>query len=845
MSGPYQRPYPLDRQGTYPGTTGSPLSPSPATGPVPSFKTNVNRTKTKRWVEAKSYSYDGGDWGDDDEYEDEHTPAAPAPPAVPPLAKDAGSRSNSAHRSEDRSLSLDRSGGQDRRHDSPSRLTPDKPADASADASSESADQAKLPTFIRPADIYKRMQKEREKERRSQETAPSESDSVGPTSHVENNRDQDPSSPGDSTATPSQAVPSLSLPEVKRLSGFGHDFLGDTNQSSQETQPADNAAPGVDPPPEPALHHNPSLGFRSVVNQAFDVPETPSSTVDSVVRSNSDSTSVISPIMSNRILDSEKTPTITEEPGEMAAAKASAPVFQPGYRRSLTAPASGNAPARVPAVSTAELPQPEPVETSSVTPSQSQESLDEHPAQNEPELDNETAHAPSPEPTKAAPDASAAGDDSQADTILQSIESDDHQDETERSPVETSVYAPAPLRIPSGARPPEPSAVSIPEILPSLSTETSPQDMESDRLRKEIIRSLSPESPETKDSSTQAPQSDHLEPPSAPRVESTDLPTEYDSYWDEQPDITPTSPLRVSSKEPLTLTINPKPSNEATSAERSDDADSQQPQLKKRFSWEESDDSEIDILEEPAEPSSAPPQTSEKQPQPEEKEAPPDVIESKDTDVSDQIPTPEKDTVTKDTVTSQPEPALEKPQKSGGVPPTSQSQKSQPSSQLGEAKLPGFRQILDIQSPEKRIRVFNETREQFAVIDSGLADWIRATTDALPEHAHLLQLNGQLPTGGHRPAPSKTKFPKLSSLGNLSLASHPDGSPQAAGTSHARRPSGAPLRDMINRQNVEARGKDLLHSAGMLGGKAGGAARGLFAKGRNKLRGNAGGDKVD
>ena len=31
-----------------------------------SFKTNVNRAKTKKWVQAKKNAYDGDDWGDYD-----------------------------------------------------------------------------------------------------------------------------------------------------------------------------------------------------------------------------------------------------------------------------------------------------------------------------------------------------------------------------------------------------------------------------------------------------------------------------------------------------------------------------------------------------------------------------------------------------------------------------------------------------------------------------------------------------------------------------------------------------------------------------------------------------------
>ena len=35
------------------------------------FKTNINRAKSKRWVEAKTVDYGGGGWGDDDDFDDE------------------------------------------------------------------------------------------------------------------------------------------------------------------------------------------------------------------------------------------------------------------------------------------------------------------------------------------------------------------------------------------------------------------------------------------------------------------------------------------------------------------------------------------------------------------------------------------------------------------------------------------------------------------------------------------------------------------------------------------------------------------------------------------------------
>ncbi|KAL9037874.1 MAG: hypothetical protein Q9214_005509, partial [Letrouitia sp. 1 TL-2023] len=54
--------------------------PHPTSGQPPSFKTNVNRAKTKRWVEAKSYSYDGDDWGDVDDYDEYGGYDDPPPP---------------------------------------------------------------------------------------------------------------------------------------------------------------------------------------------------------------------------------------------------------------------------------------------------------------------------------------------------------------------------------------------------------------------------------------------------------------------------------------------------------------------------------------------------------------------------------------------------------------------------------------------------------------------------------------------------------------------------------------------------------------------------------------------
>ncbi|KAK1998167.1 hypothetical protein LX36DRAFT_46080 [Colletotrichum falcatum] len=61
-----------------PQHTNSSLSPET---PTSAYKTNVKRTKTKKWVEAKTQNYDGDDWGND--YDDEPEDPAIVPPLRP------------------------------------------------------------------------------------------------------------------------------------------------------------------------------------------------------------------------------------------------------------------------------------------------------------------------------------------------------------------------------------------------------------------------------------------------------------------------------------------------------------------------------------------------------------------------------------------------------------------------------------------------------------------------------------------------------------------------------------------------------------------------------------------
>ncbi|KAI0850694.1 hypothetical protein F5Y00DRAFT_231836 [Daldinia vernicosa] len=72
-------------EGSYNNVVRSNSSFSPMTPSTPSaYKANVNRTKTRKWVEAKVQSYDGDDWGN--EYEDEYGEPEPEPEPAPRVA---------------------------------------------------------------------------------------------------------------------------------------------------------------------------------------------------------------------------------------------------------------------------------------------------------------------------------------------------------------------------------------------------------------------------------------------------------------------------------------------------------------------------------------------------------------------------------------------------------------------------------------------------------------------------------------------------------------------------------------------------------------------------------------
>ena len=179
-----------------------------------------------------------------------------------------------------------------------------------------------------------------------------------------------------------------------------------------------------------------------------------------------------------------------------------------------------------------------------------------------------------------------------------------------------------------------------------------------------------------------------------------------------------------------------------------------------------------------------------------------------------------------------------------------------------QPKLPSFREIVALKTPSERIRAFNETRHEFSKMNTGLAHWLTVTTNKLPEHRDITINQGRMAAAGpgHKSSPSRSKVGGFMSIGGQSgqpyYQQYLDASPHTGasggtGQGGAMAPSstqvvshsGAPgVR--ISSQQVQVKSKEFLHSAGVFGGKANVAAKGLFSKGKSKLRDASGSKKV-
>jgi hypothetical protein len=155
----------------------------------------------------------------------------------------------------------------------------------------------------------------------------------------------------------------------------------------------------------------------------------------------------------------------------------------------------------------------------------------------------------------------------------------------------------------------------------------------------------------------------------------------------------------------------------------------------------------------------------------------------------------------------------------------------------------GFKDILQIKSPAERINSYDKTRDYWAHADHGLVDWVSSAFEKNPDLAtqSYQQPRPVLNTSGtlrHRPTGSISLFGKHHGS-NASPAEAFSNSSQTPTT-----PTSAPMFQGSGRSashQMQAKGKDLLHTAGLLSGKGMTGAKGLFAKGKSRFKS----DKVD
>jgi hypothetical protein len=462
-------------------------------------------------------------------------------------------------------------------------------------------------------------------------------------------------------------------------------------------------------------------------------------------------------------------------------------------------------------------------------------------------------------------------------------------------------------------RPPQPfkSQPKRPSLDPQLSTDPSAEDQESDRLRKEIVASLSPF--KVPDATIIEPNRTSLQPasPNANRASSI-LPSEYDTYWAEEDNATPQpsqeTAANIQSEVPA-ATVSFFPQSEEPN----------KPLILKRYSWEESN-SQLQTPDEQAQavadlepskvslessvPSPSVERAAEEEHQPWSEGLPdsyfgpdhtftitkPDSVAEAGMGSSSpnlaldphSVATPSREhtrspglhvvnteldpeavdlpprfsaehqqapllTSEANATEKQVEPEAQLPVAVSPIedPKTPTAQEFAARSPTTDKPL-GAREIATLSSTSERIATYNQTREYWATTDHGLGDWLTSTIEANPELA-----TQSFPT--HAPPSSSIRHRHTGSLalfGKLGASSSHDPSteqhnsvpvPASATSPTTGAPSGSGFGGRIANQQMQLKGKDLLHTANVLSGKGMTSAKGLFAKGKSRF----GRDKVD
>jgi hypothetical protein len=170
------------------------------------------------------------------------------------------------------------------------------------------------------------------------------------------------------------------------------------------------------------------------------------------------------------------------------------------------------------------------------------------------------------------------------------------------------------------------------------------------------------------------------------------------------------------------------------------------------------------------------------------------------------------------------------------------------------SKILGWREILNKPSPEQRIQAFEEARQQYAAMDSGLSGWIMqmasqpdpSDTATSPGQGPRLASGtpaspGASPGGASLPTP-QPYYQQYLNASNPSLAGSHAGLARPSTGNMLQGQQQSPGGYGNSGNQVGAKSKELLHAAGVFGNKATKSGLKLFNKGKNRLRGA---DKVN
>ncbi|CAI6335650.1 unnamed protein product [Periconia digitata] len=413
-----------------------------------------------------------------------------------------------------------------------------------------------------------------------------------------------------------------------------------------------------------------------------------------------------------------------------------------------------------------------------------------------------------------------------------------------------------------------------PGILPQLSVDPSTEDRESDRLRKEIVASLTPK--RTSVDPTEQTSLQSMSPP--PGRESSVYPSEYDSYFaGGSPQ--PTNDLGLSqTRSGQSVSEPPKANPEPPTGV---------PSLLTRFSWEnkgspvptDAQDSSATAhqasrgVEEHVQISSPPiePDTKEHSSPDASRSNPPTTTDDETKLSTDRVGSPAPVGLHVVNSASDPEAVDLPPRLSADVSPaappkeatstsaqetktsdapkasllTTQIAASGMSAQSPTIKSPisdkplGFRDIVNMKSSTERITTYNQTREYWAHTDHGLSAWISSALDSNPELASQT-------ISPSRPTRTATSSIRHKPTGSISLfGKHISSSQQTeqSGASSSHAPTASTSSSFYGGSGgrnaslqMQTKGKDLLHTAGVLSGKGMTGAKGLFAKGKSRFK---------